>query len=78
MRKNNHFVERLTPLIERAKKGDQEALKKLYARFLPMVLKHTNKMSVYYRQEAKEDLLVELLTAVNRFEPETDSTNEIE
>lgn len=63
---------RLSSLIYYAKKGDTEALDKLYRRFMPLVLNRVSKMKVDYRQEAKQILIMELIEAIKRFEPYTD------
>lgn len=72
MDRYNRKIEGLTQLIERAKKGDPDDLEELYERFKPLIMKATKKMAFPYREDAKQDLIVELYEAIQRFEPNTD------
>lgn len=63
---------RLTEIIERAKEGDPDSLEELYERFKPMILRMVSKMNIQYREDAKEELIVELYEAIKRFEPKTE------
>lgn len=72
MEQHSSKTQKLSLLVALAKEGDTDALEELYYRFLPLILKKLKKMKVEYRQEGKSVLIVELLGAVKKFEPNTD------
>lgn len=58
----------LTHLIEQAKQGSSNDLDELFTRFQPLILKLVKKMNVQYREDAKQELMMELFEAIQRFE----------
>jgi DNA-directed RNA polymerase specialized sigma24 family protein len=72
MNKRKQKKSKLTPLVVRAKAGDQAALEELLERLKPLVLKYARRMRVSYREEAKSELLLQLIKAIENFEPGTD------
>lgn len=64
-------TESLSRLLVRAKSGNPEDLEELYERFKPMILKMVRKMDLQYKEDAKQELIVALFEAVQRYKPNT-------
>lgn len=72
MIKSKRKIEGLTTLIMRAKSGDAAAFEELYIRFEPIIMKAIRKIKVDCREDAKQELMLELYNAIQRFNPNTD------
>lgn len=59
----------LTEIILLAKAGNREAMAEIYARFEPLIIKLARTVNVERMEDAKHELVIELLDAVARFEP---------
>lgn len=63
----------LTELIICAQSGDSKCQEELYRRFKPMIYKMARSMPRNDQEDARQELICELLLAANRFEPDIDS-----
>lgn len=55
-------------LLKRAKNSDQEAVAEIIERFEPKIKKSSKIADFYYREDLEQELRIEILKLVHRFE----------